>query len=122
MPANEDCEPRMAEPPPEGTKVPTRRFGRTEIQMPVLTCGGMRAQWKWGDDSGMEIGGEITEECQANFDAVAEKAKGAGCLIWEPREEPYPVGYYCGVRDPDGNAVEFSYGQPLGPGTEDAAP
>ncbi|MCZ6873564.1 MAG: VOC family protein, partial [bacterium] len=25
-------------------------------------------------------------------------------------------GYYCGVRDPDGNMVEFSYGQPLGPG------
>ena len=49
---------------------------------------------------------------------VAAKAKAAGCLIWEPRQEPYPVGYYCGVRDPDGNAVEFSYGQPLGPGAE----
>ena len=83
MPANEDCEPRMAEPPPEGTKVPTRRFGRTEIQMPVLTCGGMRAQWKWGDDSGMEIGGEITEECQANFDAVAEKALEYGINHFE---------------------------------------
>ena len=23
---------------------------------------------------------------------------------------------YCGIRDPDGNYVEFSYGQPLGPG------
>jgi hypothetical protein len=28
------------------------------------------------------------------------------------------VGYYCGLRDPDGNSVEFSYGQPLGPGAE----
>jgi len=46
----------------------------------------------------------------------------AGCLLWAPREEPYPVGYYCGLRDPDGNAVEFSYGQPLGPGATDAAP
>ena len=61
-------------------------------------------------------------ESRAAVDAVAEKAKSAGCLIWEPREMPYPVGYYCGVRDPDGNAVEFSYGQPLGPGAEDAAP
>ena len=61
-------------------------------------------------------------ESRAAVDAVAEKAKAAGCLIWEPREEQYPVGYYCGVRDPDGNAVEFSYGQPLGPGAEDAAP
>jgi catechol 2,3-dioxygenase-like lactoylglutathione lyase family enzyme len=53
-------------------------------------------------------------------DAIAEKAKDAGCLVWPPREEPYPVGYYCGLRDPDGNFVEFSYGQPLGPGAEAA--
>ncbi|GAB4350336.1 MAG: VOC family protein [Gammaproteobacteria bacterium] len=51
-------------------------------------------------------------------DRVAEAARREGCLLWEPREEPYPVGYYCGVLDPDGNAVEFSYGQPLGPGAE----
>lgn len=57
-------------------------------------------------------------ESRSAVDAIAEKAKAAGCLIWEPRAEPYPVGYYCGVRDPDGNAVEFSYGQPLGPGAE----
>jgi catechol 2,3-dioxygenase-like lactoylglutathione lyase family enzyme len=49
-------------------------------------------------------------------DAMAARAAAAGCLVWPPREEPYPVGYYCGLRDPDGNFVEFSYGQPLGPG------
>jgi len=27
-----------------------RRFGRTELQMPVFTCGGMRFQHKWTDD------------------------------------------------------------------------
>ena len=48
--------------------------------------------------------------------AVAARARAGGCLVWEPRREPYPVGYYCGLRDPDGNFVEFSYGQPLGPG------
>lgn len=52
-------------------------------------------------------------------DAIAERAREHGCLIWEPRDEPYPVGYYCGLRDPAGNYVEFSYGQPLGPGAED---
>jgi len=52
-------------------------------------------------------------------DTIAEKARGAGYLVWEPRQEPYPVGYYCGVRDPDGNMVEFSYGQPLGPGAQE---
>ena len=53
-------------------------------------------------------------------DDMARRAEGAGILVWPPREEPYPVGYFCGVRDPDGNAVEFSFGQPLGPGAEDA--
>ncbi|NKB56048.1 MAG: VOC family protein [Alphaproteobacteria bacterium] len=55
---------------------------------------------------------------RAAVDAVAEQARAAGCLEWEPRQEPYPVGYYCGVKDPDGNFVEFSYGQPLGPGAD----
>lgn len=57
-------------------------------------------------------------ESREQVDAIAERAKDASCLIWPPREEPYPVGYYCGVRDPAGNYVEFSYGQPLGPGSE----
>jgi catechol 2,3-dioxygenase-like lactoylglutathione lyase family enzyme len=51
-------------------------------------------------------------------DAVAREGAEAGRLVWPPREEPYPVGYYCGLKDPDGNFVEFSYGQPLGPGAE----
>lgn len=55
-------------------------------------------------------------DSRAAVDAIAEKGRAAGCLLWPPREEPYPVGYYCGLSDPDGNAVEFSYGQPLGPG------
>ena len=53
----------------------------------------------------------------ADVDRIAERARANDILAWEPREEPYPVGYYCGVRDPDGNFVEFSYGQPLGPGS-----
>lgn len=57
---------------------------------------------------------------RTEVDAVAEKARRDGILVWEPREEPYPVGYHCGVKDPDGNFVEFSYGQPLGPGAQEA--
>jgi len=49
-------------------------------------------------------------------DAIAKKAETEGRLLWPVKEEPYPVGYYCGVLDPDGNRVEFSYGQPLGEG------
>jgi catechol 2,3-dioxygenase-like lactoylglutathione lyase family enzyme len=55
-------------------------------------------------------------DSKAAVDAIAEQARAAGILEWEPRQEPYPVSYYCGIRDPDGNCVEFSYGQPLGPG------
>ncbi len=58
---------------------------------------------------------------RAAVDAIAVRAGAAGCLAWAPRDEPYPVGYYCGLRDPDGNFVEFSYGQPLGPGAPDAS-
>ncbi len=54
-------------------------------------------------------------------DAIARRAEAAGVLAWPVKEEPYPVGYYCGLRDPDGNFVEFSFGQPLGPGAEDGA-
>ena len=48
------------------------------------------------------------------FDEVAARAADARCLLWEPREEAWPVGYYCGMLDPAGNQVEFSFGQPLG--------
>jgi len=36
----EGVEFRASETPPAGTQVPKRRFGRTEIMMPILTCGG----------------------------------------------------------------------------------
>ena len=56
-------------------------------------------------------------ESREAVDAIAERARAAGCLEWAPRQEEYPVGYYCGVRDPEGRFVEFSFGQPLGPGS-----
>ena len=55
-------------------------------------------------------------ESREAVDAAAELAKLEGCLWWEPRDEPFPVGYYCGLVDPAGHVVEISYGQPLGPG------
>ncbi len=55
-------------------------------------------------------------ESRDAVDAVASRARDAGLLAWPPRDEPYPVGYYCGIRAPDGNVVEVSYDQPLGPG------
>jgi len=52
-------------------------------------------------------------------DRLAKLAQEKDCLFWSPRQEDYPVGYYCGVVDPNGNVIEFSYGQPLGPGSPD---
>lgn len=59
---------------------------------------------------------------RAAVDALADRARRAGILAWEPREDAYPAGYYCGISDPDGHVVEFSHGQPLGPGAPRLAP
>ncbi len=47
-------------------------------------------------------------------DAMAAKAKEKGCLTMEPRDEGEVVGYLCLIEDPDGNTIEYSYGQDLG--------
>ena len=39
-----------------------RRFGKTELQMPVLTCGGMRYQQSWDDLDSKNL----DEKVQAN--------------------------------------------------------
>jgi uncharacterized protein len=47
-----------------------RRFGRTELQMPVFSCGGMRYQFKWQDVSP----GEISPDNQENLEATIGRA------------------------------------------------
>lgn len=51
-----------------------------------------------------------------DVDRIAERARRDGCLHWEPKEYAPPTGYLCGVKDPTGHIIEFSFGQPLGPG------
>jgi len=55
------------------------------------------------------IGIEVPE--RGDVDAIAERARGLGCLHWEPRQMPDPVGYICALKDPDGNVVEISHDQ-----------
>ncbi len=57
-------------------------------------------------------------QSKQDVDDIAAKAQSENILAWPCKQESYPVGYYCGIKDPDGNFVEFSYGQPLGPGAE----
>ena len=52
--------------------IPTRRFGRTGLAMPVLSLGGMRFQQSWSDLPAAEI----TAASQANLRAVLA---AAGC-------------------------------------------
>ena len=55
-------------------RVPTKRFGRTELQMPVLTCGGMRFQQGWNDLTPEEI----DSKGQANLEACVHYALDRG--------------------------------------------
>ncbi len=57
------------------------------------------------------LGIEMTSKEEVNV--VAEEGRDHACLVWEPRQEPDPVGYVCALSDPDGNLVEFSYGQSI---------
>ncbi|MGN6386913.1 MAG: aldo/keto reductase, partial [Verrucomicrobiota bacterium] len=47
-----------------------RRFGKTELQIPVLTCGGMRYQFKWQDVPP----DQIPPDNQANLEATIRRA------------------------------------------------
>ena len=52
---------------------------------------------------------------RTEVDAIAGRARGEGILVLEPTDGGKIVGYFCMLHDPDGNWVEFSYGQSLGP-------
>lgn len=54
--------------------LPTRRFGRTELAMPVLSLGGMRFQQSWSDVPA----DEITQDSQDNLNATLARAVGLG--------------------------------------------
>jgi len=51
-----------------------RRFGRTELQMPVFSCGGMRYQYKWKDVPPQEI----PAKNQANLEATIRRSIEVG--------------------------------------------
>jgi catechol 2,3-dioxygenase-like lactoylglutathione lyase family enzyme len=55
------------------------------------------------------IGIEMPEH--ADVDRIAERARAAGCLSWEPKEMGPPIGYICALNDPDGNVIEISHNQ-----------
>ena len=97
------------------------------------TDGGQRVVWLgWGEDPPrfviVLIEGDYDQNVQPPFqhigmavesrdaiDAIYAKGKTDGLTnLWPPIAAGPIVGYYCGLPDPDGNMVEFSFGQRIG--------
>lgn len=99
----------------EGRVVWMAAKGQERSFVIVLLPGGPGAKRAEGDFSHIGFAVARPEE----IDRMAEVGRDRGCLMMEPVDEGYPVGRFVCLRDPDGNVVEFSYGQPLGPGAPD---
>ena len=46
-----------------------------------------------------------------DVDAMADRAREMGVLMWEPTQMAAHIGYICAAKDPDGNVIEFSWNQ-----------
>src|SRR5579862_4876802 len=58
--------------PSRGCPMLYRRFGKTEIKMPVFSCGGMRYQQSWNDKD------PFTPESQRNVEATIHRSLELG--------------------------------------------
>ena len=47
-----------------------RRFGRTDLQMPIFSCGGMRFIHSWSDECSLD---EVPPQSQANLEATVRR-------------------------------------------------
>ena len=65
-----------------------RRFGRTELQMPVFSCGGMRYQHSWKDVDSTTI----PHKSQANIDAIVRRSLELGLAAMEAGDEEVQLG------------------------------
>ncbi|CAN0129443.1 unnamed protein product [Scytosiphon promiscuus] len=71
-----------------GDKIPKRwdcpkvRFGKTELMMPIITCGGMRQQFTWKQQA-TTTNTDITKECDANFQAIVDRSLELGINHFE---------------------------------------
>jgi catechol 2,3-dioxygenase-like lactoylglutathione lyase family enzyme len=51
---------------------------------------------------------------KADVDKIASDAKAAGILTFGPEDSGGELGYQAYISDPDGNNLEFSFGQKVG--------
>lgn len=48
------------------------------------------------------------------IDKLCNLARHDGCLVQEPKDSGYPIGYWALLKDPTGHTLELSYGQEIG--------
>lgn len=60
----------------------------------------------------MHLGLDCTSKAQV--DKIAADAKKAGILVSGPVDSGPDLGYQTYISDPDGNSLEFSFGQKVG--------
>ncbi len=86
------------------SELPSRRFGRTEIKMPVLSLGGMRFQQSWKDMNA----GEVTLDSQGNLERTVQRAKDCGVRHIETARHygssELQIGWAC-EKFPDANRL-----------------
>lgn len=46
-----------------------------------------------------------------SVDKISDKAKNKGCLKYPAQDGGRILGYFCMIEDPNGNQLEFAYGQ-----------
>lgn len=52
-------------------------------------------------------------DSRQQVDRMAALGKELGILVYPPRDSGGSMGYWTMLQDPDGNRVEFTYGQPV---------
>lgn len=83
--------------------------GRSENFVLQLMAGGKNKAASPDEDQHIGFAVDSREE----VDRLAQMAADDGILLWETFEGPFPMGYLCAVKDPNGNTVEISCGHLL---------
>lgn len=79
----------------------------------VLVLIGVPPQESAGSSLARHLGYDVPS--RELVDAIAARGAAEGILAQGPVDGGRIVGYFCILRDPDGNFVEFSHGQPINP-------
>ena len=80
--------------------------GRESTFVLQLIAGGEDAEAS--PDKERHIG--FAADSRAEVDDIVTRGREEGILIYGPDDADFPTGYFCWLKDPNGNTVEFSYG------------